>query len=229
MKTKKLTFYTEAAYIIGLVLLSFGCSLMTRADFGLSMVVSPAYLLHLKLVQYLPFFSFGMAEYTLQAVLLIIMICVIRRFRLSYLFSFVTAVLYGFLLDGFLLLVPAVSAENYALRLTLYFAGLLITSLAVAIILRTYISPEVYELLVKEVTQKFKLKLSVFKTCYDCVSCLLSVIMSFAFFGLWQFEGIGWGTVLCALVNGLLIGAASKLLDKFFAFKDGLPLKKYFE
>lgn len=229
MAKKKLTFYTELAYIVGLVTLAFGCSLMTRADFGLSMVVAPAYILHLKVVEYLPFFSFGMAEYTLQAVLLLAMVCIIRRFKASYLFSFVTAVLYGLILDGFLLIVPEIASENMALRLFLYFAGLLTTSFGVSVILRTYISPEVYELFVQEVTERFSLKLSVFKTCYDCGSCALSVIMSFAFFGLWQFNGIGWGTVLCALVNGLLIGAYSKLLDKLFEFKDGLKLRKLFK
>lgn len=225
--TKKHTFYTEAAYALGLLMLALGCALMTRADFGLSMVVSPAYILHLKVSEALPFFSFGMAEYTFQALLLIAMVCVIRRFRLSYLFSFATAVIYGFVLDFFLFLLPA--TDSFALRIALYAVGLFVTSAGVAVILRTYISPEVYELIVKEVTQKFGLKLSVFKTCYDLASCLLSVVLSFAFFGFGVFKGIGWGTVFCALVNGYLIGAVSKFLDAHFVFTDGLPLKKFFK
>ena len=43
------------------------------------------------------FVTFGMAEYCLQAVLLLAM-CLLLRFRVSYLFSFVTAVVYGFVL-----------------------------------------------------------------------------------------------------------------------------------
>ncbi len=229
MKKKKHIFYTEWAYVFGLVFLALGCALMTRADFGLSMVVAPANILHLKLVEYLPFFSFGMAEYTLQAVLLILMVCVLRRFKLSYLFSFVTAVLYGFILDLFLFLIPEAAASGYAIRLVFYVVGLLTTSAAVAVILHTYISPEVYELIVKEVTEKFGIKVSVFKTCYDCTSFAIAVTMSFAFFGLWQFKGIGWGTVVCALVNGFLIGAVNKFLEKRFEFKDALPLKKFFK
>lgn len=228
MAAKKHVFYSEAAYAAGLALLALGCSLMTRAGLGLSMVVSPAYILHLKISQYLPFFSFGMAEYTLQAALLAAMVCVLRRFKPSYLFSFVTAVLYGLLLDCFLFLVPEAAAEGFAARAALYLAGLVLTAAGVAVILRTYISPEVYELLVKEVTLRFGLKLSVFKTCYDCASCLVSVIMSFAFFGFGVFKGIGWGTVVCALVNGSLIGAISGFLDRHFEFKDALPLRRYF-
>lgn len=224
---KKHIFYTEAAYFAGLALLALGCSLMTRADFGLSMVVSPAYILHLKLSRYFSFFSFGMAEYTLQAVLLIAMVCVLRRFKASYLFSFVTAVLYGFVLDGFLLLVPELSADSYALRALFYCVGLSLSSAGVAVILKTYIAPEVYELIVKEVTERFGLKLSRFKTCYDCVSCALSIVMSLAFFG--RLEGVGLGTIACAFVNGFLIGAFTRLLDKHFEFKDGLRLRRLFE
>ena len=99
MKNKRI-FYTEAAYWIGLIALALGTALMTCADFGVSMIVAPAYLLHLKLSQVFPAFSFGMAEYTLQAALLIFMMILLRRVRLSYFFSFVTAVVYGFVLDN---------------------------------------------------------------------------------------------------------------------------------
>lgn len=63
----KRTFYTEAAYAAGLFALALGTALMERADFGMSMVVAPAYLLHLKVSQTLGWFSFGMAEFCFQA------------------------------------------------------------------------------------------------------------------------------------------------------------------
>ena len=47
MKTKQ-NCPTELAYVLGLVILAFGTALMERANFGMSMVVAPAYLLHLK-------------------------------------------------------------------------------------------------------------------------------------------------------------------------------------
>ena len=59
--------------------------------------------------------------------------------------------------------------------------------------------------------------------------CLAAVILSFAFFGLGHFEGIKAGTVLCALVNGRLIGRWSDALNRRFALKDGLQLRQYFE
>ena len=55
----KRTFYSELAYVFGIIFLAFGTALMERADFGMSMVVAPAYIIHLKLVRIWPFFSFG--------------------------------------------------------------------------------------------------------------------------------------------------------------------------
>ena len=84
-------FYTELAYVIGLTALAFGTALMERADFGMSMVVAPAYLIYLKVSSTLSWFTFGMAEYCFQAFLIIVLAVVLRRFRRKYLFSFVTA------------------------------------------------------------------------------------------------------------------------------------------
>ena len=54
------------------------------------------------------------------------------------------------------------------------------------------------------------------------------IILSFAFFGFGVFNGIGIGTVICALLNGFLIGKTSEFLEKHFEFVNGLPLEKFF-
>ena len=225
---KKRVFYTEFSYVLGLVIMAFAAAFTEKADFGMSMVVAPAYILHLKISQFLPFFSFGMAEYTLQGVVLILMMLLLRRARLSYLFSFATAVLYGFLLDGSIVLVSLVPDGGLTLAIAFYIVGMIVCSLGVSLLFHTYISPEAYELFVMEVSAKMNVDIHKFKTCYDCVSCLIAVILSFAFFGLWHFEGVKLGTVICALVNGSIIGLCTRLLKKTFTFRDGLKLRKYF-
>ena len=95
----KRIFYTEIAYIVGIVALAFGTALMERADFGMSMVVAPAYLIYLKISDYLNWFSFGMAEYCFQAFLIIVLVIILRGFKRKYLFSFITAFIYGNVLD----------------------------------------------------------------------------------------------------------------------------------
>lgn len=225
---KKRIFYTEISYIVGLLILAFGTALMERTDFGVSMVVAPAYILHLKISEFLPFFSFGMAEYTLQAVVLLLMMIILRRVKLSYFFSFVTAVLYGLLLDGSIAVVAFLPYGSLAWRLLFYAVGMLCSSTGVALLFHTYISPEAYELFVKEISTRFGFDIHKCKTLYDCASCLIAIVLSFAFFGWWHFEGIKLGTVFCAFLNGTLIRLFTKLLEKRWTFEDALPLKKYF-
>ena len=45
----KKTFYTELAYALGLVFIALGAALMEKANFGVSMIVAPAYLIYLKM------------------------------------------------------------------------------------------------------------------------------------------------------------------------------------
>lgn len=217
--------YTEAAYFLGLILLAVATAMMEKANFGMSMVVAPAYLIHLKLVKVLPFFSFGMAEYTLQAFLLVLMMLILRRFRLSYLLSFVTAVLYGFMLDGAIALFAPVPCASFAARMFFYLAGMVICALSISLLFHTYLPPEAYELFVKEVSGAFGLEIHRCKTAYDCISCAVSVALSFLFFGLWQFEGVKLGTVFCALINGWLISRWTHLIEKHFDFSDAFKLR----
>ncbi len=225
---KKPVFYTEIAYVLGLVTVAMGAALMERADFGMSMVVAPAYLLYRWLSLSLPFFTFGMAEYCLQAVLLLAMILILRRFRVSYLLSFVTAVLYGFILDGCMAAAAPLPAEVLWQRAIWYVLGLLFCAFGVSMMFHTYLSPEVYELFVKELAARFSVETSRFKTCYDCASCAVAVGMSFLIFGLWHFVGVKAGTILCALINGWTIGRFSRFFDRRFQFRDRLPWRTFF-
>lgn len=182
----------------------------------------------MKLSEFWPFFTFGMAEYTFQAVLVLVTMLLLRRAKLSYFFSFVTAVLYGLLLDGAIALVGLLPMSGFVWDLLFFAVGKLFCSAGVSMMFHTYISPEAYELFVKEISRKFGADIHKFKTGYDCVSCLLGIGMSFAFFGLWHFEGVKLGTVVCALLNGTIIGLFTRFFETYWVFEDRFPWGKYF-
>lgn len=225
---KKRVFYSEIAYIVGLVLIALSCALIKHSDFGVSMIVAPAYLLHLLISPVLPFFTFGTAEYCFQALLIVILSLIIRKFRVSYLFSFVTAVIYGFVLDGLIYLVDFIPNGEMWQRIALLFVGIQICAVGVAVMFRTYISPEAYELIVMEMSTAFGWDMTKFKWVFDCICCALAIIMSFIFFGKWRFDVVGAATLVCSVVNGYFIGKYSKLLDKMFEFRDLLPWRNFF-
>lgn len=221
--------YRETAYVLAMIILSLGTALMERADFGISMVVAPSYLLHLKVSQSLPWFSFGVAEYLMQTLVLVLLMLCMRRVKLAYFFAFVSAMLSGVLLDISIAIVALLPFEGTLARLVYYALGMYIGTLGVGLIFHSYVTPGAYESFVKELAPKYGIELGKFKTGYDCCSLLLGVVFSFAFFGFGKFVGIRLGTVVCAALNGTLVAFNSRLVDKFFDFEDRLPkLGKFF-
>ena len=128
---KKTVFYTELSYVLGLVIMAFAAAFTEKADFGMSMVVAPAYILHLKVSEFWPWFSFGVAEYVFQGVLVVVTVLVMRKFKLSYLFSFVTAVIYGTLLDFAMALIAPLPHSAFAMRVPFGNGALLLCGLPV--------------------------------------------------------------------------------------------------
>ena len=223
----KRVFYSEWAYVLGIIVLAFGTALMEKANFGMSMVVAPAYLIHLKVSEYLPFFTFGMSEYVFQAVLLCLVSIVMRTVKKSYILSFVTAFIYGIVLDLLMSAVALIPFSGIGWQIVFYVVGMVVCSIGVALLFYTYFPPEAYELLVKEFSQKFNITIGKTKTIYDCTSCVLSVILSLSFFK--SFVGINWGTIVCAIVNGWLIERISNFLKNNFAFKDAFNWSEKFQ
>ena len=224
---KKQTLYTELTYVIALVILACGTALMEYGGFGISMVAAPGYVLHLKLFPISSFFSFGTVGYLVEALILGVMMLLIRKARLIYLLSFVTAVLYGYALDGVSLLTAMLPENNLLLQIPLYLVGMLFCSAAVSLLLMGYFPPAAHEMFIKEICRHFKLPLGKTKTLYDCVFLALSIGLSLLFFG--TIRGIGIGTVLCALVNGATIRLLTSLWNKLFRFKDIFPLRSKFQ
>ena len=95
MQKKKLKIPSEAVYILAVAFLSLAVAMISAANFGVSMIVAPAYLLSLKL----EFLTFGQAEYVIQAGLFVVFCIAMRGFKIVYLSSFATCLVYGAALD----------------------------------------------------------------------------------------------------------------------------------
>ena len=221
----KCKFYTELAYAIGLTSLAAGIALLEAVDFGVSMEGAPPYLIYLSLSQIIPSFSFGMSELIWQVLLALVMILVVRKIKLSYLFSVVTAVIYAVLLDSFMKVIQYLPVHDGGGRILGFFAAMLLCQLGIALMFHTYITPLVYELFVQEIAAYKKRDLFIFKSVFDCVSCVLGIGLSFLFFGFGEFRGVKLGTIFCAVMNGWMIGRFSRYFEKHLAFVDGFHRK----
>lgn len=225
---KKHVFYAEAAYVFAVIALGFGVAFATKAGFGVSMIAAPAYTIYLKLLEYTDAITLGTVDYILQGLVIVLLSVFVGRFKISYLFSFVTAVFSGFAIDFAVWTVSFIPSESFVIRAVLFCTSLICCAFGVSCFFHTYVAPAAHELFVKEFALHFKKDIHKSKSAYDITLCVISIVLNLVFFG--GFVGIGIGTVLTALVNGLLIAGITKILEKNFEFKTGMPkLEKYFE
>ncbi len=216
---KKIILSSEIIYLVAIALLSLAVAALSAADFGISMIVAPAYLLSLKT----NFLTFGQAEYVIQAGVFIVLCLVLKKFKFIYLFSFGTCLLYGFVLDMWRKLplfdpqTTPPGSRSLTFRIILFLSGIILTSFSVALFFKTYLYPQVYDFSVKAISRRYGIRLPILKTIVDLTCLTTSFIMTLTFFG--KIRGIGWGTVIMALVNGTLIGFFSNLLDRIIEFR----------
>lgn len=212
---KKIRICSEAVYLIAMLCISFAVAMVSASDFGVSMIVASAYIISEKV----SFLTFGQAEYIVQGLLFIVFCILMRKIRIVYFCAFVTSLFYGALLDLWRAAVPhfnpAVCAPgdlHLAVRIAYMVVGMAMTSFAVALFFKTYLCPQVYDYFVKAVSAKYGINRTVFKRIFDAACLATACALSFLFFG--RPVGIGIGTLLMTLLNGLLIGAFDRLLDK---------------
>jgi uncharacterized membrane protein YczE len=207
----------EIAWLLGVLLCTLGIALCTKADFGLSMIAAPVFVIHHKLINFFGWYTQGTSEYIFQAFLIVLTCIICRRFKIKYIFSFVTALASGFALDGWFLLFGGNGAvESMVLRIVFFILGEAITALAIAFYFRTSLPLQAYELLVSEISDKFNLDTNKVKQvndiCYLVISVLLALLLNHSL------KGLGVGTIIITIVNAPLIAMFGKLLDKFFIF-----------
>ena len=157
MKKKRIA--SEFIYINAILLLSFATNLMALANLGMSMIVSPAYILSQKI----DLLSYGQAEYIVAGIIFVIFCLVMRKFKMSYLSSFITGILYATMADIWKMIIPLFHSLNimpFSIRIIYFIIGLVLSAMAIAMFYKTYLYPQIYDFLSKryQINIKFHYK-----------------------------------------------------------------------
>lgn len=230
MEKKRIRFSSEIAYFIAIVILAFSVCLATAADFGVSMIVAPAYILSMKFT----WLTFGQWEYVTQGILFIIFCIIMKRFHWTFLMSFVTCLIYGGILDLWRLIpifnpnVTAPGSFDLWLRILFFVLSLALTSISIALFNRSYVPPQVVDMVPQGICKKFKFKFAYVKYVFDATYLTIGITLSLIFFG--GIVGLSFGTAIMFIVNGFFISLCMKLLDKCFVFEPSIKkFAKHFE
>lgn len=212
---KKIRIYSELIYVLALFGLSLAVAMLAAADFGLSVIIAPAYIINEKI----GFFSLGEWSYIVQGVLFIAFCFAMKKMKLIYFVSFLSCVVYGYILDMWRAVIPCLNPDvtppgsmDLWIRVIFFIIGELLTSFTVMLFFKAYIYPQVCDLFVKGLVERYGLNQVRVKRVYDICYLAVSVILALVLFG--DFVGIEGGTVIIAVVTGPLIGIFSNWFDK---------------
>lgn len=231
---RKLSKSSELLWIMGTVFVALGVSICSKANLGVSMIAAPAFVISEALIRVWDGFTVGVVEYAFQGVLLLILFAVLRKFNFKFLFTFVVAVIYGYVLNFFIWVLSRVEFNAVWLRWVMLIVGDVITALGVASFFRTNYPLQVYELFVSKTAYKFEVGINRVKSIFDMSLLVISVVLALILFGdvasfdwssiyYTSFHSIGLGTLLTTLINSPLIALTGRIIDIFFDNKPLFP------
>ena len=203
---KKIGRVGEIAWIIGNILCALGTCLVSKCGFGVSAIVAPAFTVQKRLVQINEIFTVGVTEYIVQGLLLALCCVLIGKFKPKFFATICNILFYGACYDIWSkILGGGVVVDNIISRIMLAIIGTIITGLAVALMLRTYIPPAAYDIFAKEVALAKKISITKMKLIFDTSLLLLGLIFMFTLLDSVDLAIIGPLTVLSAFAHAPII------------------------
>ena len=208
---QKPLFRGELALALAVVLNSLGVVLMLHSGAGISAISSVPYAFS----EVFPFFSLGTWTYLFQALLILILMVLRKRFVPTYLFSFVVGFVFSQFLDLHELWIDILPA-HFVWHVVYFITSYLLLCLGIALANRCKLPIVPTDLFPRELSQITNFPYSRIKISFDAVCLVSTATMTCLFLG--HLQGIGIGTVLSALTMGKTIGLLGNWMDRHFVF-----------
>lgn len=217
--TNKIQVPGEVALVTGLILNACAVTMFLKSGFGISVVSGVPYVLSLMI----PRFSLGTWVTIIQGSWLLLVMITLRRFRPGYLIAFVLAAFFGVLLNTCQHILSAL--PDTLPHHVIYFAlGYCMMSTGIACMTRCKLPILPFDTVPREFVSVKDISIRTARTWFDVSNLFLVLILSITFLG--RIEGIGLGSVFCALFMGTGAGFATRFVDRFLTI---VPLIKWLE
>lgn len=210
--TKKELLKRYLIFLIGLFISSLGVSFITKADLGTSPISSIPYVLSLG-------FPLTLGNFTIifNVLLVLLQICILGKdFKKTDLLQIIVAVLFGYFIDWTMLLLGWLHPDAYLAKIISLFIGCLILALGVYFEVFAGVIMLPGESFVRAITIRWKTDFGNTKVCFDASMTIVAVIISLVLFH--SLKGVREGTVIAALVVGIIAKAYGKLLQRIADF-----------
>ena len=204
-------------YVLGLFCIALGIAISAKSGLGVSPVGSPANVLYqIGLDMGLSERVFNLGNWTIAVYCVYILAQVLilgKKYRPVQLLQLVVSFLFGYLVNFAVALLSGLPAPaNYAMRLVYLFINIPLVALGVMTYLIAELLPTPGEGTVLAMQERWGTSVGTGKMIFDCTVVAISVVLSLCWFrGL---VGVREGTVICALLTGIVIKFLQRFLQK---------------
>lgn len=200
-------------FSLGVAVTSFGIVLVTKGLLGTTPITSVVYVLSLRFAP-----TVGMFTYIMSAMFVVLQAILLReRFEKYQWLQLGVAVLFSGVMDVSFFLLQWYNPSQVALQLVTVIVGSAVLGFGIVLQIAPNVLYAPAEGATKVISMVSGLRFGTVKILLDASLVTVGIVLSFVFFH--ELRGIGWGTLIAAILVGVFVN----LYHKHFKFLDKIP------
>lgn len=197
-------------FIIGLFFSGVGIAFTKHGALGVSPISSVANVMSLKF----SFFTMGTWLIIWNCVLILGQVIILRKdFKFYQLLQIPLSFLFGYFTDIGMKIVSFIPVNSYFIKLLMLFSGIVILAFGISLSVIANVIMNSGEAIVKAIADKTGFEFGNVKVVFDISCVAVSIVLSLLFFDK-KIVGTREGTVISAVLTGLVVKFFTKLLKE---------------
>lgn len=186
-------------FMLSLIVMGLGISLVTLAYLGTTPITSPPFTASFSVP-----ISFGMLTMLMNFIFVLIQIILLgKEFKREQYLQLLVGPVLGVAIDGWSLIISLYLTENYLVKLGMVILGCIIIALSTIIQLKANVVNNPAEGIVKAIAYKKNKEFGDIKLYFDITLVIIALIISFVTLG--EIQGVREGTIISAIIIGPMI------------------------
>ena len=206
MDTKRLRILV---YVVGMFILALGLTLNTKANLGVSPIISVPYS-----ISQITGLNFGDLTFVVYAMFVVVQIIIHIRLKnhkriASDILQLPLSLIFTRLLNIFTVHIP--TSQNLGIRFIILTFAIICTGIGAAMSLSMQIVPNPGDGIVQALAERFDKSVGITKNLFDCLN--LSITLCISLFIAHQIVGVGIGTVIAVVGVGRVIALFNHIFE----------------
>lgn len=208
-------------FIFGLYVISFGIALSVQSGLGVSPISSIPRALNVAF----PAISLGQMTMIIQAIYLVIEMCILRKnFKPFDLLQMVIVIIFGYFIDFNVFLLSWCEPEIYALKWVLMILSMVVTAFGIPFEIRASVLILPVDGMLATIAEVMNVDFGKVKVIFDCIFVAITVVFSLTY--MHHLAGVREGTIASAIFVGMISRFIVKKLEPFFNKIGLVPIPK---